>query len=363
MELAAAAPGDVVAVGALAPAPLARVSQTGGQLFYSNNPEAIPAVAADAPTLLCHNPVAAGPARCFVYHVNGAGRPAAVDVLLAPLAGPVAVQVRRRGLAAPAGDYVGIGRRVQADWFRSGAGWTLAVAGPTLLDPALAHWVGAPGDLFHGLWTWEAGGPLWVTVAARPAEQPAPAALDRFRLAPREGLFSPCPEDFRARGVFQGTKWVAAAYAGDLGPRFLPVGHRFCSGDPLWDTPTGDAWVPGRDETPRAPGDTAPLGPYLPGNYGVLYRFGLLLGGTAPVAVLLNPRGGVIHGAFRASPGLTPGGVTAYGPLASPDQAVLLGRYAPPALARLDLMPAGGANLPWRVLLVGYRSPAARRGR
>lgn len=359
--LAGAAPGDVVDVSGLAPAPLPKVSHVGGQLLYSNNPEYIPVVWDGALTLLCRNPVAAGPARCFVYHASAAGRPAKVVVILAPAAGAAQVQVTQRALAAPAADYFGIGRAVQHQWFLAAGGpaAALAVTGPTLLDPALDQWSGGFGDLFHGLWSWRSDRPLVVTVAALPAEVPARSLLGSYALVPREGVFSACPEDFRARGVFAATKRVVAAYGGG-GPRFLPVGHLFCAGPPpTQDTPTFDAWVPGRDATPQPPGDTADLGPYLPGNYGVLYRFELVLAGRDPVAVLLNPRGGPIQGAFAASPGLTPGGVMAYGPVPPQRPAVVVGRYQPPAVARVELMPAGAASLPWRVLLVPYPPPEA----
>lgn len=354
-RLSRARPGEVIDLGPLAPAALEKVSATSGQLFYSNNPEPIPAVFDTALTLLCRNAVAPGETRCFVYHVNGAGRPSRVTVILEPLTAPARVTVRQRALAAPARDYTGIGRQVQHGWFQSRERIELPVFGPTLLDGALDQWAGGEGDLFHAMWTWEADQPLLVTVAALPAGRRSLDLAGAYALVPREGVFSACPEDFRARGVFQATKWVAAPYDTRLGERFVPVGHPFCAGRPTVDGPTFDAWVSGWDATPRAPGDTARLGAYLPGNFGVLYRLWLPLTGDQQVAVLLNPRGGSIQGAFRAAPGLTPGGVIPYGPVASRDQAVLVARYDPPAAPEVHLMPGGAASLPWRVLLIPYR--------
>lgn len=325
----ATAMGDVIALDGLAEgtAPCQPVAvctpNDAPSLLFSDSPEE---PAQDG--VLYADTVPAGRHRFYVYHANGsvAARKFPI-VVLNQGAQDTSVTIRRRGLAAPSKAYVSVGKTVLLDWLAPQQVVkvvTVPAGTRVLLDPALDALHADKAELVHAIYDVETTASLKVSFVSVLANADAVAVTAGLPLLTRD------PD--HQRGTFANADVVLAfqADAPKNGIRHLRLGgdetDKTLTGI---DAPTGDAQK-------------------LLGNYGVLYR---VVATPKPYALAIAPRGGAWGGAARAVAKAAPlAGATALPKsaevLGTTTEAIALGKLDPLDVGEVDLMTAGGSNLP-----------------
>lgn len=325
----ATAMGDVIALDGLAEgtAPCQPVAvctpNDAPSLLFSDSPEE---PVQDG--VLYADTVAAGRHRFYVYHANGgaAARKFPI-VVLNQGAQDTSLTIRRRGLAAPSKAYVSVGKTVLIDWLAPQQVVkvvTVPAGKRVLLDPALDALHADKAELVHAIYDVETTAPLKVSFVSVLANADAVAATAGLPLLTRD------PD--HQRGTFANADVVLAfqADAPKNGIRHLRLGgdetDKTLTGI---DAPTGDAQK-------------------LLGNYGVLYR---VFATATPYALAIAPRGGAWGGAARAIAKAAPLATATALPknaevLGTTTDAIALGKLDPLDVGEVDLMTAGGSNLP-----------------
>ncbi len=321
--------GDVIALDGLAEgtAPCQPVAvctpNDAPSLLFSDSPEE---PAQDG--VLYADTVPAGRHRFYVYHANGgaAARKFPI-VVLNQGAQDTSLTIRRHGLAAPSKAYVSVGKTVLLDWLapqQVAKVVTVPAGTRVLLDPALDALHADKAELVHAIYDVETTAPLKVSFVSVLANADAVAATAGLPLLTRD------PD--HQRGTFANADVVLAfqADAPKNGIRHLRLGgdetDKTLTGI---DAPTGDAQK-------------------LLGNYGVLYR---VVATPTPYALAIAPRGGAWGGAARAVAKAAPFASATALPknaevLGTTTEAIALGKLDPLDVGEVDLMTAGGSNLP-----------------
>ncbi len=324
---AAAAPGDVVAMGfdegALPCVPVVVCRPEGAPtMLFSDDPES-----PTADGVLYADTVGPGRFRLYVYHANGGATARKFPVVvLNPSAAAARVTIRKKGLAAPSTDYVGVGKAVAAAWLDSTLAdvVTVPAGARVLLDAALDAKHAARAELVHAIYDVELDAPLKISFVSLGIAADAATATGGLSLLPADNLHD--------RGTFPGADVSLVATE-----PILQAGHLR-----LGDNVTEDDLV-GTDATTGA-------AKKLGGNYGVFYTFSASSAGGVVLAA--SPRGGEWGGVAQPASGapslLLPKATTS---LASTTRAAWIGASAPGAVSAA-LVTAGGSNLPLDLVVV-----------
>jgi hypothetical protein len=326
---AAALPGDVVGMGGTdegnlpcAPVVVCRPSASATMLF-SDDPES---PATDG--VLYADSVTAGRYRIYVYHANGGAalRKFPVVVLNQGVV-DAHVSIRKKGMAAPSTDYVGIGKAVAAAWMDSKASAKVTVPPGTrvLLDSDLDGMHAKKDELVHAIFDVDVDAPVKVSFVS------VLAGADAVNLAAGLALM---PDDAtHDRGTFPGADVALFLTEPPAGARHIRLGGNVTEAD-----------LAGVDKTT---GKAKTLG----GNYGVLYT--LSATSTSGFSVAVSPRGGEWGGVIGTAPTapavLMPRTQTSLG---STTSAVWAATYGA-GTSTLSLVTAGGSNLPVDVVVLG----------
>lgn len=344
-DLAAAAPGDVVSLAGMneSQAPCLPVvvctPADAPTLLFSDSPE-MPS----QDGVLYADTVPAGRHRLYVYHANGGAALRKFPVVvLNQNAQAATVTIERRGLAAPSTAYVSVGKTVLLDWLtpRAPVAVTVPAGQRVLLDPALDALHASQDELVHAVYDVVTDRAVKISFVSVLANADAAATTAGLSLLARD-------VDHQ-RGTFANADVVVALAPVAGGAQRSGVQRLRLGLDEV-------------DETLE--GVDAPTGvkQRLLGNYGMLYRFALAL--PTPASAAVAPRGGSWGGVARVTDGS--GGAatlvslpTATATLGATTDAVAVGPIPGAATdggasggKRLELMTAGGSNLPIDLFLV-----------
>lgn len=306
--------------------------RAGGRLLvFSDSPEEVRAHGA------VYRETAARPFRIFLHHVNRTGATAGMYICVENLApGPRAVTARATGAAWGTG-YAMVGARAVRDYLKNPNSYRAP-----LPAGGWARWGVdrlTPGALFSGAYNFDPEGPVRITVAlVASGHNPNPAGLP---LLPADGV--------HARGTFShSTRQALVEFRTSMGAAGLQLGN-----NPRWERPA--PWnqvLAGEFEPGLSPdGQVAEL----LGNYGVIYRvaFRVVNDAAAPRTVewAMRPMGGEFCGAADFSGNV----VIMPRPLPGPEYEWVAWQAAlapgEERLVPLRWMPAGGSNLPVRIIL------------
>lgn len=344
-DLGAAAPGDVVSLSGMneSQAPCLPVvvctPAEAPTLLFSDSPE-MPA----QDGVLYADTVPAGRYRLYVYHANGGAALRKFPiVVLNQNAQAATVTIQRRGLAAPSTAYVSVGKTVLLDWLtpRAPAPVTVPAGQRVLLDPALDALHASQDELVHAIYDVVTDRAVKISFVSVLAGADAAATTAGLSLLARD-------VDHQ-RGTFANADVLVALAPVAGGAQRSGVQRLRLGLDEV-------------DETLE--GVDAPTGvkQRLLGNYGMLYRFALAL--PTPAAAGISPRGGAWGGAMRGADadGGSPSLValpSAAATLGTTSDAVAVGQLSAagadggaPGARSLELMTAGGSNLPIDLFVV-----------
>lgn len=322
----------------------------GGTLLFSDSPEYV-----EQAGILYRDEVI-GAARVLFYHVNKMAAPLKAAVVLENTSGrPVMLQVTRRGVSRPDSDYLSVGKATQAAYFSDAARPDKIILGTgekTLLLPELEKLPLQPEQLIYGVADFSVSGAVRVSVLLCPTARDAIAFSRTAPVLPKDA--------HRLRGTFRGMdRTLRALQSYDPakdGAVYLMLGDD-----------KADPFLLGIDATDGSLVKNT-------GNYGVLYRVAVPLGGRGAVRALLNPIGGVYAGfmrSYRAGGSQlrlipTPLQGTFFGhgvknpvpmrgdtPLLDGAAAITdLGLYRPAKDLIFEFSPPGASNLPVRLILL-----------
>jgi hypothetical protein len=317
-----ATPGAVVSMGGLdegnlpcVPVLVCRPTNAATMLF-SDDPES-----PSSDGVLYADTVGPGRVRIYVYHANGDTKARKFPiVILNQNATDAHATIKKKGLATPSTDYVGVGKAVAAAWLDSDFDDDLLVPAQTrvLLDLALDAEHAAQNELVHAIYDVDLDAPMKISIVSLTTGVNAATATAGLSLLPDDTLHD--------RGTFPGAD-ISVFASGPLdGARHLRFGNNVTEDD-----------LAGTDATT---GTKKTLG----GNYGVFYTFQAT---AAPaLALAVSPRGGDWGGVAQPSAGaaslLLPGASTS---LALTTSAVWIGTY-PSGTVTASIVTAGGSNLP-----------------
>jgi hypothetical protein len=316
-----AAPGDVVAMSfdedTLPCTPAVVCSPAGAAtMLFSDDPES-----PTADGVLYADTAGPGRFRLYVYHANGGATARKFPlVVLNQNAAEGHVTIKKKGLAAPSTNYVGVGKAVAAAWLDSNLSDVVTVPAGTrvLLDAALDAEHAAQDELVHAIYDVELDAPMKISfVSLGTAEDAATVTA---------GLSLLADDTVHERGTFPGADISIFASSNVRTAGRLRFGDNVTEDD-----------LPGTDATT---GVARTLG----GNYGVYYTFQAT--SASGLVLAAAPRGGDWGGVAQPAAGngslLLPKGTTS---LASRTSAVWIGAY-PAGQVTASLVSAGGSNLP-----------------
>ena len=249
----------------------------GGVLLFSDSPEYVRTYG------ILYSDVVRGEARVFYYHVNAAGRPGKLAVVLENTGqNPVQVTVRRAGMPAPDTNYFRVGKACQTSYFgdaQSEKKIRLRAGGRQLLNPQMGQRLLSPRQLSSGMYDFFTTEPVRVSVVFCPENSNPVNFVREARVLPRDKE--------ALRGTFTGmNRLIRAKWPYDPqqdGLVYIPLGDNVY-----------DRYKHGVDAT-----DGSPVVNY--GNYGILYRVEVPTWGRELTQVKLSPLGGVYAGAVRVA--------------------------------------------------------------
>lgn len=311
------------------------VAAGGPTLLFSDSPEA---VSADG---ILYQDTVQGAVRLFYHHVNDTRHWKRLAIVVEnPGPGAATLQILRAGQAGPDGDYLAVGKEVQAQYFRGEGQRKVTVPGGGAVDilsgdngVSFQH-----NELLHGMLDFKVDKAVRVKFVFFPA---AAQAVEFAAWAPV------LPADqYRLRGTFaQADRIVTASQE-----------YRPLQSDTIALTLADnglDRYARGIDAT-----DGSATENY--GNYGIVYDLRLPTAGSGSLAVYLSPQGGDYAGALdvryqreeRIVP--TPLGQTAFGAVGDARQAALVGRYRSGKELFVRFSPPGASNLPVRLVIAPF---------
>ncbi len=322
--------GDVVLLGSFqspsAPeAPLVR-DDGARLLLFSDSPEA-PASSG----LVLAAAVPAGPARVVLYHVNGAAVPKKASVVVEN-AGDAALtaHLERFAVPPPSTQYVAQGQAAVRSFLDADNAADKSVpahGAALLLVDHLDDVAVAPGELIHALVDVTFSAPATVRVVVLDHGADTLASWPSLTALPR---------DVHDRGTFDG------------GDRTLrSAGCPWPAGTQRVRVGADTALLP----DPRGTDELTGSAERLAGHYGSLVRLELPPS-AAPRALVVVPRAGAYAGAARVTIDGGGSAVVAMPLLSVNDRGVLLGRLPADQGGVVELIPAGGSNLPVDVLAI-----------
>ena len=326
---AAAIPGDVVSLGGIdegnlpcAPVVVCRPPNAATMLF-SDDPES---PATDG--VLYADSVGVGRFRIYVYHANGGAALRKFPVVVLNQNATAAhVTIKKKGVAPPSTDYVGVGKAVAAAWLDSDLTTTVTVPPGTrvLLDADQDSLHAKKDELVHAIFDVQTDAAVKLSIVSVLAGADAVAATAGLLLLPDDAAHD--------RGTFPGADLALVIADAPQGARHLRLGDNVTEAD-----------LSGID---RTTGKAKTLG----GNYGVFYTVSVST--PSGFSALLSPRGGEWGGVARVLPMspavLMPSAQTSLGATTS---AIWLGTFGAGA-SSFSLVSAGGSNLPLDVVLLG----------
>jgi hypothetical protein len=309
------------------------VAEAAPMLIFSDEPE--------APTsdgILYADELGAGAYRAYVYHVNaGTNLRKFPVVLLNQGTTTVHATLTAVGLAGPSQDYVDVGKQAAVRWYSS-HGTTTTIDVPAgarvLLDSDLDGLEAATNELVHGIFDFALDGPAKLSVVSLDATEDAITATAGLSLLANTGQHT--------RGSFPGAALEIESMSplDGAGVRRLRLGGNVT-----------DATLTGTDYVDDGMAVT------LEGNYGVSYAVKIALATGVDSALLLSPQGGDwggagfdVAGAGAAStPGVLPASQDSLG---TQTDAIVVATFSGVDEGALDLLSAGGSNLPVDLLVV-----------
>lgn len=324
----AATRGDVTTLGGLpegnAPCLPALVCAPADSptMLFSDSPES-----PSTDGVLYADTVPAGRYRIYVYHANGGNAPRKFSIVaLNQGAAAVTVTIQNRGFATPSQSYVQIGKAAIRSWLAPAQLPAVNVPPGTrvVLDPQLDALSAGRDELVHAIEDMTTNGTLKISVVTVSPNTDAAAATAGLPLLPK---------DIHDRGTFPKADvvLVPAAPIDPAAVRHLRLGSDETEPD-----------LRGVDATTGAAAR-------LVGNYGVRYAFALPAGPR--VAIGVAPRGSDWGGVARVSAGEDAAAGLVDLPSSTPSLGtttdwILLGRFAMGSAASLEVVTAGGSNLP-----------------
>ncbi|MBX3185611.1 MAG: hypothetical protein KF819_01295 [Labilithrix sp.] len=327
----AAAPGDVVSLSGMSEpaAPCLPVvvctPDDAPTLYFSDSPES-----PSQDGVLYADTAQPGRYRLYVYTTNGGAALRKFPVVVLNQGAAAAkVTIVRRGLAAPGGAYVAIGKQVIADWLAPRAPADVAVPPGTrvLLDADLDAMHASTGDLVHAIYDVVVDQPVKISFVSVLAGADAAAVTAGLPLLPR---------DFdHQRGTFPKADVLVTLAPVDGGAQKPGVQRLRLGLDEV-------------DETLEGVDVPTGVKQKLLGNYGMLYRFALGLPSASTAAI--SARGGAWGGVVEIGDGGPIALPSASAALSTTTDAIVLGPQSPATTMRL--MSAGGSNLPIDVFFV-----------